>query len=344
MHKIRLLISYTYKVKYWLFVILIIILLMTGILLLNGIDIREVGYGVCLSLFAAFIAFILGYYRFWKRYGYLKYLEKNIEVQLDKLPAAKDCLEDEYQILIKKLFYYYNDVLNKKVNTFKDMEEYYSIWVHQIKTPIAAMKLLLQEKAGDIDVSAEQAQLFRIEQYVEMALWYMRLDSESSDFVIRKINVHNVVKEAVHKYARMFIQKKIKLDFKEFDAEVISDEKWLEFVIEQVLSNAVKYTNEGCVSVYIESVKNYSEETKSVSNHKEETVLVIEDTGVGINSADLPRICEKGYTGYNGHDDKLSTGIGLYLCSRVIKKLSHKMVIESEEGNGTKVKIIFYNS
>ena len=249
----------------------------------------------------------------------------------------EDCIEEEYQCFIQGLIYYFNTVLNKNSNKFRDMEEYYTMWVHQIKTPIAAIKLLLQEKSGEFDVSYEQMQLFKIEQYAEMALQYMRLGSESTDFVIKKVNVHNVVKETVHKYAKMFIQKKIKLDFQEFDVCVVSDEKWLGFVIGQILSNAIKYTHKGSVLIYVQ----YRNHTDTGMGQIQEPVLVIEDTGIGINSSDLPRICEKGYTGYNGHDDKLSTGIGLYMCNKIIDKLSHRMEIESEEGKGTKVSIIF---
>lgn len=323
--------SYIYKTRFFIAFFVIETALSSGILLLNNIAYEEIIYAVCIMGFIALVAFICGFYLFYRSYKELKSVEKNIGILAEDLPTPSGCIEEEYQVLIKKFAFYYNTVLDKNTNTFKEMEEYYTMWIHQIKTPIAAMKLLLQEKAAEFDVSYEQAQLFRIEQYAEMALHYMRLGSESTDFVIKKVNLHNVVKDAVHKYARMFIQKKIKLDFKDFDISVISDEKWIGFVIEQIFSNAIKYTNKGKVSV----------DCKESGNC---VTLFIEDTGAGINSADLPRICEKGYTGYNGHNSyngKFSTGIGLYMCSKIIKKLSHKMEIESEEGKGTTVKIIF---
>lgn len=331
--------SYVFKIKICIIVSIVEIALFSGILLLDNVAYEEVVYGICLLLFIDFIAAVYGYYKFYKKYKFLKSIEKNIEVSTNNLPVPEDCVEEEYQCLIQGLVYYFNSVLNKNANKFRDMEEYYTMWVHQIKTPIAAMKLLLQEKSGEFDVSYEQMQLFKIEQYAEMALQYMRLGSESTDFVIEKVNVHRVVKETVHKYARMFIQKKIKLDFQEFDVWIISDEKWLGFVIGQILSNAIKYTHKGSVLIYIQ----YRSYTGSRTGQIQEPVLVIEDTGIGINSSDLPRICEKGYTGYNGHDDKLSTGIGLYMCNKILDKLSHKMEIESEEGKGTKVSIIFRN-
>lgn len=326
----KIFLSYIYKIKFWLAFVVTEIVIMSCVLILNDVKAAEIIYGVCLLLFIVVAFIVLGYYKYCYKYKYLKTIEKNIEVLTGTLPEAEDCVEKEYQQLIENLVYYYNSVINKNENMFKDMNEYYTMWVHQIKTPIAAMKLLLQERSCEFDVSYEQTQLFSIEQYVEMALQYMRLGSESTDFVIKKVDVHKVVKEAVHKYARMFIQKKIKLDFKDFNVQVVSDEKWLEFVIEQLLSNAVKYTGRGQVSIYTES------KDRSV------VALVIEDTGIGINSADLPRICEKGYTGYNGHSDKLSTGIGLYLCNQILQKLSHGIEIESKEGKGTKAKILFY--
>lgn len=335
----RVFLSYIYKIKLWIIIAVVEILFMSGILILNNTPSAEVIYGAFLLLFIILAAVIYGYYRYCHRYKYLKMIAKNIELFTEALPVPEDCIEEEYQQLIKSLAYYYNGILNKNSKTFKDMDEYYTMWVHQIKTPIAAMKLLLQEKSTGYDVSYEYTQLFKIEQYAEMALQYMRLGSESTDFVIETVDVHSVVKEAVHKYARMFIQKKIKLDFKDFDVQVISDEKWLEFVIEQILSNAVKYTNKGYVYIYVEKKECIFPDDGITYK---ETALVIEDTGIGINNSDLPRICEKGYTGYNGHDDKLSTGIGLYLCNEILKKLSHKIKIESEEGKGTKAKILFY--
>lgn len=323
--------SYIYKIRFCIIFFVIETALSSSILLLNNTGYEEIIYAVCIMGFIALVAYIYGFYLFYRSYKELKNIEKNVGILAGDLPAPDGCIEEEYQVLIKKLASYYNTVLDKNTNTFKEMEEYYTMWVHQIKTPIAAMKLLLQEKAVEFDVSYEQTQLFRIEQYVEMALNYMRLGSESTDFVIKKVNLHNVVKEAVHKYARMFIQKKIKLNFKDFNISVISDEKWLGFVIEQIFSNAIKYTSKGSVSVNCEESDNC-------------VTLFIEDTGAGINSADLPRICEKGYTGYNGHNSyngKFSTGIGLYMCSKIIKKLSHKMEIDSEEDEGTTVKIIF---
>ena len=202
------------------------------------------------------------------------------------------------------------------------MVEYYTVWAHQIKTPIASMRLQLQSVDSDLARRLD-GDLNRIEAYVEMVLTFLRLDSDSTDYVIRKIDLDALIKPAIRKFARDFITKKLTMDFKPTEAEVLSDEKWLSFVIEQVLSNAVKYTKNGGIKVYMD----------------EPGILCIEDTGIGISAEDLPRVFENGYTGFNGREDKRASGIGLYLCKRICDNLGHKISAESEQGVGTKIKI-----
>ena len=147
------------------------------------------------------------------------------------------------------------------------------------------------------------------------------MGSNKNDFVLKEYDLDNIIRQAVRKYAPLFIRKKISLDFQPTTYKVLTDEKWLVFVIEQLLSNAIKYTNKGKISIY------------SLENKK----LVIEDTGIGISKEDIPRIFDKGFTGYNGRTDKKATGLGLYLCKNILDKLSHKISIESEVGVKTKV-------
>ncbi|NTV91483.1 MAG: hypothetical protein HGA22_14175, partial [Clostridiales bacterium] len=191
-------------------------------------------------------------------------------------------------------------------------------------------------------------ELFKIEQYVGMVLQYLRLDSSSTDYLLKTYELDEIVKQAVRKYSRMFIGKRIGLDLKDLNCKVLTDEKWLAFVIEQVLSNALKYTREGTISIYMEQKSKDITGGKDTAGGKDAAdgddiaagkTLVIEDTGIGIQAEDLPRVFDKGFTGYNGRADKKSTGIGLYLCRRILKKLSHTMSIESEVGSGTRVKI-----
>lgn len=200
------------------------------------------------------------------------------------------------------------------------------MWAHQIKTPISAMRLLLQQD-GEPDRGAMEAELFRIEQYVGMVLGYQKLEGDSSDFVLRKRQLDDIVRGCVRKYARLFIIKKLPLNFEDTKMTVLTDDKWLSFMIEQLLSNALKYTSKGGIRLYAEG-----------------KALVVEDTGIGIAPEDLPRLGERGFTGYNGREDKKSTGLGLYLCRRICDKLGHKLVIESTPGVGTKAKIVFADS
>ena len=207
----------------------------------------------------------------------------------------------------------------------REAEEYYSMWVHQIKTPISALQLLLQtsETAEGIaqDTLREmKLELFKIEQYVSMALTYVRLGESVSDFHFVQVPVDQVVKQAVRKYSQMFILKKLSLVYEPTGKMLLTDEKWLLFVLEQVLSNALKYTKAGSISIRMEG-----------------DVLIVSDTGIGIAPEDLPRVFEKGFTGFNGRQDKKSTGIGLYLCKSVMDKLGHSIWITSENEVGTRV-------
>ncbi len=289
---------------------------------LYNLPMEAVSYAVLLcacfgTLFTAFDC-----WQYYKHHKQLAELLGYITLSVDELPAPIDLLEQDYQRLINAVHNDKVQIASNADNKISDMIDYYTLWAHQIKTPISAMRLLLQsaESEENTELSME---LFKIEQYVEMVLQYLRLDSVYTDFVLKKYNLDNIIKQAVRKYAKVFIRKKISLDFTELNCDVLTDEKWLVFVIEQVLFNALKYTNEGKISIYMEPNK----------------TIIIEDTGIGIQAEDLPRVFEKGFTGYNGRTDKKSTGIGLYLCKRILTKLSHTIAIESEVGKGSKIKI-----
>ncbi len=299
--------------------------MMALVMFLNHVPVLEIAYGILVSLFLFVCVVGGGFWRYWKRYIYLRRAGSYATVSLEKLPETKDPVETEYRAMLDAFQDEKLKLQNEGLKRERDLMEYYTMWVHQIKTPIAALKLLLQESdRGTGERGEELQELFSIEQYVEMALQYMRLGSETTDYVLRRIPLDDLVREAVRKYARQFIGKKLALHYEAAEAVVLTDEKWLEFVIEQLLSNALKYTDRGSISIYTEDGR-----------------LVISDTGIGIRSEDLPRVCEKGYTGYNGHADKRSTGIGLYLCSRILKKLGHSFEITSVEGQGTRAVIGF---
>lgn len=209
-----------------------------------------------------------------------------------------------------------NDSMNMK---YSDMVDYYTMWVHQIKTPIASMHLILQKEDSE-DSRRLRAELFRVEQYVQMVLCFLRLDSDFTDYVIKEYRVDDIIRPAVRRLASQFIMKKLALEYEHTDEVALTDEKWLGFVVEQVLSNAVKYTSEGSISIKCDGDR-----------------LVISDTGIGIAAEDLPRIFDKGYTGFNGRADRKANGIGLYLCRRICDNLGHSIKVESAAGHGTTI-------
>ena len=202
------------------------------------------------------------------------------------------------------------------------MVDYYTVWAHQIKTPIASIRLNQQNE--DSEFSRQVAEdLQRIEQYVQMALVFLRLDSDTTDYVFQEKDLDEIVKGAVRKFSMQFIRRKIRLQYEPLHISVLTDEKWLSFVVEQVLSNALKYTADGTIFISLRGPD----------------TLCIRDTGIGIAAQDLPRIFEKGYTGGNGRADKTATGLGLYLCKRICCNLGHTIGAESEPGAGTAILI-----
>ena len=287
---------------------------------LYDLEIEAIYYSVMLCSFIGLIYICINFINYYKKHIQLYKLQNEISISLENLPSPKTLMEEDYTNLILNLNKEYKNYISKSDIAKSDMIDYYTMWVHQIKTPISAMKLLIQTSESEIssDLSSE---LFKIEQYVEMVLSYIRLGSNENDFVIKEYDLDNIVRQAIRKYAPLFIRKKINLDFQPTTYKVLTDEKWLVFVIEQLLSNAIKYTNKGKISIY----------------PLEDKKLVIEDTGIGISQEDIPRIFDKGFTGYNGRTDKKATGLGPYLCKNILDKLSHKISIESEVGVKTKV-------
>lgn len=287
---------------------------------LYNLETEAIYYSIILCAFIGLIYICINFINYYKKHIQLYKLQNEISISLENLPSPKTLMEEDYTNLILTLNKEYKTYISKSDIAKSDMIDYYTMWVHQIKTPISAMKLLIQTSESEIssDLSSE---LFKIEQYVEMVLSYIRLGSNENDFVIKEYDLDNIVRQAIRKYAPLFIRKKINLDFQPTTYKVLTDEKWLVFVIEQLLSNAIKYTNKGKISIY----------------PLEDKKLVIEDTGIGISQEDIPRIFDKGFTGYNGRTNKKATGLGLYLCKNILDKLSHKISIESEVGVKTKV-------
>lgn len=282
-----------------------------------GVSVEPILYASVLYLIFVIIFAIIRFIPFYKKHCEIERICKNIDVMIYDLPEPENQIEDDYNKLIKSLWKLYTDEHNMSQIKQKESIEYYTTWVHQIKTPISAMRLFLQTE--DTEQNALLlAELFRIEQYVEMVLCYFRLDSSSNDFVFEEYLLDNIIRQAIRKYAAQFIRKRIQVIYNGTNLRVVTDEKWLLFVIEQIISNAIKYTSKGSVTI-------------EVSNN----ILKISDTGIGIAEEDLPRIFEKGFTGYNGRADKKSTGLGLYLSKRIMDRLSHEISVKSKIGEGT---------
>lgn len=244
-----------------------------------------------------------------------------IMIESNSFPETRDPEKQYYTEIIKRLSAEKQTLISDLAIKLRDTDDYYTLWAHQIKTPIAAMHLLLQSDSGTLSRECE-SELFKIEQYTEMALGYIRLESGTNDFVITACDTDRIIKSVLKKFSKQFILKKLTLDYKETGLTAVTDEKQLGFIIEQIISNSLKYTKKGTISVY------------SKGNS-----IFISDTGIGISGEDLPRIFEKGYTGYNGRTDRKSTGLGLYLCRRTADKLGHTLRVSSEVGKGTLAEI-----
>ena len=300
------------------------------VLYLYGVRADALGYAVFLSL-VTFI--VLGLFDLWRYQARIKTIGeafRNMPYELGSLPAPLDIPEEKYQeevrMLGERLVLQENDSRRSR----QEMLDFYSLWAHQIKTPLAAMNLLLQSEEAREDKDAKifqemRMELFKIGQYVDMVLSYLRAEDMSSDLLLKEYSLDEIVRQAVRKYSGMFILKKIRLEYEPCKEMVLTDEKWLLFVLEQLLSNALKYTEKGFIRIRMEQGS--------------PAVLLIEDSGIGIQAEDLPRVFEKGFTGYNGRQDKKSTGIGLYLCRMICEKLNHTVTITSDPGKGTAVRL-----
>lgn len=317
----KLFFKYIYQQRFCVAILLLFSIIFCEVLYLYSSHPEAVIYASMLCGVIGCIIIIFRFIRFRKRHILLREIYENLPLMLDSLPAPEDLIQEDLNAIIKRLGELNRENLSRIKSAQQQNMDYYTVWVHQIKTPIAAMQMILQSEdtPTNIDLSAE---LFRIEQYAEMALHYIRLDSISTDYLFREYDLDKIIKKAVHRYAPQFIRRKIKLIYSPVQAKVLTDEKWLLFIIEQLLSNAIKYTAPGG-KVSIE----YSDNQLSVS-----------DTGIGISDEDIPRIFEKGYTGLSGrsgYSDKKSTGLGLYLCRKTADNLGHKLYVNSTVGKGS---------
>ena len=307
---------------------------------------QDVVYAAVLDAILLLITVLVGFFRYSSKVKALSNALKRPVEEQAQLPEVTDDVEILYHRLLENQSIARSESESSAAIRQSQMRDYYSMWVHQIKTPISAMKLLLEAEREELgllicdeeqqaslkelsdNVASFEDELFRIEEYVSMALQYQRVSSTENDFVLEKVSVDGVIRDTIKKYAKIMIRRHIGINYSGTGQEVYTDGKWLAFMLEQILSNAIKYTPQGVVTI-------------ETAEEKDRFFITIKDTGIGIKAEDLPRVFEKGYTGYNGHADKKATGIGLYLCRQMADKLGHTIRMESEIGKGTKVWIGF---
>lgn len=293
-----------------------------GVFMLYNLPPAAVWYAAVLSLLPAGLFLFFDLRDFRMRLGTLEALISDPTDVPQHLPRTGDPLEARYQTLCRALCRACSTAQERAEERCADRMAYYTMWAHQIKTPIAAMRLLLQSE--ETDVRALSGELFRIEEYVGMAMCYLHLEERDSDYVIGEVPLDALIRQTVHRYAPMFIRREIRFSYEGTAARVLTDEKWLSFLLGQLLSNALKYTRPGGrVEIAV----------------TDGPVLCVRDTGIGIPASELPRVFERGYTGTAGRTDKHASGIGLYLCRRIADNLGHGIAISSEPGRGTEVRV-----
>ena len=282
---------------------------------LYGLPLGPFVYALLLVCFYLIILFAVTYARELSR---AKEREQRLRAFLTggELPPAYSLAEEDCMELIRTLRGELTRAQTEFENARQDEVDYYTAWVHQIKTPIAVMRMELG--GGEADTRALETELFRIEQYVDMVLQYIRLGSASTDLVIRDYPLDSLIRETVRKFAPQFVAKRLRLCYEGTDAVVVTDKKWFQCLLEQLMSNAIKYTPSGSITVSLDGER-----------------LSVSDTGIGIAPEDVPRIFEKGFTGCNGRIEKRSSGLGLYLCAKAAGLLDIPLGVESTVGQGS---------
>lgn len=258
-------------------------------------------------------------------------IKNDQEDMANRIPEAGTNEEQLFNNLLKSMYNEQSEKIEGLYEEKRENQEFITTWVHEVKTPISVIRLLIENKEKpDVEVfSSIEEEIDKIEGQVEQALYYSRTDDFSKDYFINEIELEKVVREAVKRNARIFISRKIKFSMDDINLTVLTDKKWLLFIINQILTNALKYTDSGG-SIHISSQEDEREKR-----------LIIEDSGIGIKPEDLSRVFDRGFTGQTGRQYMRSTGMGLYLSKKLARKLGHDIAIESEEGRYTRVIIHF---
>lgn len=316
------------KVVY-LFSLFILVIFIT--LLLYSLNINSYGvFFVDLSiLLTTIVPFLFEFYN--KKHFYENII--NISDSLDKKYLISELI-DSPKFIDGKILYEFLKTTNKSMNdkvaeynlSANEYKEYIETWVHEVKTPIASAKLIIENNKNDVTHSINE-EIDKIDKFVEQALYYSKINVAEKDYYIREIRIRNLIVDILKKNSRLFINSNISIEILDLENNIFCDSKWLEFIINQVISNSIKYKSKHIRFSAIKTENN--------------VCLYIKDDGIGIDKTDIERVFEKGFTGNNGRKIEKSTGIGLYLCKELCKKLGIELYIESEVNIGTTVKIIF---
>ena len=277
-----------------------------------------------ITMFLLIVYSIVSFYRAFRKQKKLELLATK-DLQLSNLiflPKADTLSEKNYQEVLRLVLEKKNQQQDELQQNQKNMLDDFGLWLHQIKTPVAALDLLIQ--LGQIEPRRMKNEVFKINEYLQMILNYMRQNLDQADLVFQQLSIEKIIKSVVKKYATFFSQKNLSLQLGNLEGQVYSDQKWLIFILEQVIFNAIKYTEDGTISIAFS-----------------ENQLIIKDTGMGIRAEDLPRVFEKGYTGMNGREQQRASGLGLYLSQEAAGKLGCHLYLESQVKKGTKVTIVF---
>ena len=317
-----------------IFIIINIIVLVITSYLLFGLNVSSYAiFIICILNFLASISFFI--YDCLRKSKYYSSLLKRLD-ELDKKYFIGDVATEEDFLEGKILFEIISqatksmkDDISEAIRNSNDYKEYIELWVHEIKTPIATCKLLIENNDNEVTESIGE-EVTKVEDYIEQVLFYARSNAVEKDYLIKEINLKKSINSVIRKNANTLIEKRVKVDIRNVDKIVSCDSKWIEFILGQIVSNSIKYMDkkESVLKIYSENIGN-------------DVILKICDNGIGMDEKSVIKAFEKGYTGENGRRFGKSTGMGLYLCKKLCEKLGLGINIKSKENEGTEVTILF---
>lgn len=317
-------------------IIIIILVILTYFIILSfmiGFKIVD-EFRWCFTILYSLLFIIIFLYDFFRKYFYYKDILSKLELLDEKyliceMISKPNFLDGE---IFYQMLYDINKSMNENIRDYRekinDFKEYVELWIHEVKIPLSALILYTHNKKID---KALVKEINRVDNYLEQILYYIRVENTEADYIIKEVDLNKVIRDVMLKNKDILLERKIEITSDVRDSKVLTDSKWLEFMINQIISNSMKYMRD---------IENKKIEIKA---YKKDNCVVLEilDNGMGIPKSDLSRVFNKTFTGQNGRKVPGSTGMGLYIVSNLCKKLGHKLEIESNEGEYTKVKFVF---